>query len=116
MRISDWSSDVCSSDLHGSTTPTAFPVNGPLSLACSKSFPASRPPYRLARPEVACSGRPGITLVPTTSAPRRCGDRKSVVLGKRVAVRVDLGGRRKINKNKNKTDLYVEHIYILVED
>src|SRR3546814_15696025 len=27
-------------------------------------------------------------------------DRKSVVLGKRVSVRVDLGGRRKINKKK----------------
>src|SRR3546814_13925063 len=28
------------------------------------------------------------------------GDRKSVELGKSVSVRVDLGGRRRINKNK----------------
>src|SRR3546814_18502663 len=30
------------------------------------------------------------------------GDRKSVVEGKRVSVRVDLGGRRLIKKNKNR--------------
>src|SRR3546814_15469934 len=32
----------------------------------------------------------------------RPGDRKSVVSGKSVSVRVDLGGRRIIKKNKNK--------------
>src|SRR3546814_18156617 len=31
-----------------------------------------------------------------------CGDRKSVVEGKSVSVRVDLGGRRSIKKKKNK--------------
>src|SRR3546814_12891414 len=33
---------------------------------------------------------------------KRLGDRKSVVPGKRVSVRVDLGGRRLIKKKKNK--------------
>src|SRR3546814_12970268 len=32
---------------------------------------------------------------------RRCGERKSVVEGKRVSVRVDLGGGRAIKKKKN---------------
>src|SRR3546814_13633535 len=36
---------------------------------------------------------------------RETGDRKSVVEGKRVSVRVDLGGRRIINKNKTESTL-----------
>src|SRR3546814_12121715 len=33
---------------------------------------------------------------------QRIADRKSVVSGKRVSVRVDLGGRRRLKKNKEK--------------
>src|SRR3546814_19758896 len=40
-------------------------------------------------------GLPVVTLVDTS------GDRKSVVSGKSVSVRVDLGGRRIIKKKKN---------------
>src|SRR3546814_21155280 len=68
MRISDWSSDVCSSDL-----PTR------------RDQPS--------RPARGRAGRPAPT-------PRRAADRKSVVEGKSVSVRVDLGGRRIIKKKK----------------
>src|SRR3546814_15223735 len=36
------------------------------------------------------------------SSRRDCGDRKSVVEGKSVSVRVDLGGRRNIKKKKKR--------------
>src|SRR3546814_21000327 len=71
MRISDWSSDVCSSDL----TPTRIQ-----SRAARLSSLTQR------------AGR---------IAPRGPGsDRKSDVYGKKVSVRVDLGGRRN-KKDKN---------------
>src|SRR3546814_14361213 len=69
MRISDWSSDVCSSDL---ATP------GPVSSLHRR---------RCHRP--ASDGQRADA----------CADRKSVVKGKSVSVRVDLGGRRIIKKN-----------------
>src|SRR3546814_20221007 len=108
MRISDWSSDVCSSDL-----PKEF-----------ASIPRICPGYGLItrNPEVVGSGEgdlvkrsPEPTIIgirrvchPEISSPlpasryrRRSGDRKSVVSGKRVSVRVDLGGRRIIKKKSN---------------
>src|SRR3546814_11951012 len=42
-------------------------------------------------------------LIRSRSALIGCGDRKSVVQGKSVSVRVDLGGRRIIKKKINKT-------------
>src|SRR3546814_11677641 len=99
MRISDWSSDVCSSDL--------------LALARAARrrapVPAPREPAR-ARPPARGSGPPRHGWHRTRSMPasnhpaRRTTDarhRKSVVTGKSVSVRVDLGGRR-INKKKHK--------------
>src|SRR3546814_16800684 len=96
MRISDWSSDVCSSDLSvhiaahslGTIVAQHFAVkhaNRVRSLALFGPFLA--PP-----------------------------DRKSVVEGKSVSVRVDLGGRR-IIKKKHKNNIYnsphmQESIYI----
>src|SRR3546814_11595834 len=47
-------------------------------------------------PSVLCLTRQGVPTLPRTE------DRKSVVEGKSVSVRVDLGGRRIINKNKTK--------------
>src|SRR3546814_14229238 len=95
MRISDWSSDVCSSDLLGPLCRTARrrdgrlrkrPV-GPARLSAILYVPR-RAPGRRHRP-------PPLSLEP------REGDRKSVVSGKSVSVRVDLGGRRSIKKKKN---------------
>src|SRR3546814_13971911 len=82
MRISDWSSDVCSSDLE---RPRAWPLDA--------LFDDRRPADRL-----------GIR--------RWQLDRKSVVQGKSVSVRVDLGGRRIIKKNT--TNAYHILSYIIV--
>src|SRR3546814_12751003 len=99
MRISDWSSDVCSSDL-GSTRPRE-PVGRKTRLprrrrqrTTTKNAPASRGvgDHRTGR-----QGRPASVLFLL--------DRKSVVYGKSVSVRVDLGGRR-IIKNKQ----YITHL------
>src|SRR3546814_3470376 len=73
MRISDWSSDVCSSDLQLVIYP--------------------RPIFRRAMEHNAAS----LILVhnhPSGDATPSEEDRQSVVQGKSVSVRVDLGGRR----------------------
>src|SRR3546814_16579739 len=89
MRISDWSSDVCSSDLPVRIIPgLKFALeleshnHKGIILKCVKLLFRSSP-----LPPSPC--RP--------SSPHR--DRKSVVSGKSVSVRVDLGGRR-INKKQ----------------
>src|SRR3546814_18585956 len=86
MRISDWSSDVCSSDLQ--IGAVQFLVTIPPTFARS-----------LVRGE-----RPVILVEADATDPaatsNAVADRKSVVKGKRVSVRVDLGGRRIINKTK----------------
>src|SRR3546814_15435739 len=80
VRISDWSSDVCSSDLGG--------------------YPRTRPAAaRHARSRAPRGWRPA---GPT----RRPRDRQSVASGKSVSVRVDLGGRR-ILKKKNDNYTYI---------
>src|SRR3546814_20145057 len=86
MRISDWSSDVCSSDLapvHGESSP-----QGPADTAQSAV-------------RIHAAQRPHVTFA-TGNHTVACTDRKSVVEGKSVSVRVDLGGRRIIKKKKTK--------------
>src|SRR3546814_14255283 len=119
MGISDWSSDVCSSDLFWSTTI----------FRCQFPVAASRMRYqprlsggdkfafvRGARPaERTDRARSSTISAPTDDAsagdagyasrdtrPRRADepDRKRVVQGKSVSVRVDLGGRRFITQKK----------------
>src|SRR3546814_15830512 len=80
MRISDWSSDVCSSDLGRGGVVRAG------DMACSSASPRRR-------------------AVRAPSA-----DRKSVVQGKSVSVRVELGGRRIIKKKTN------QHIIVMVQN
>src|SRR3546814_17705206 len=78
MRISDWSSDVCSSDLPGAGAAAAGDGERQAAVA------------------------PGPRLRASAGLGHRrsgdAGDRKSVVSGKSVSVRVDLGGRRIIKK------------------
>src|SRR3546814_21197812 len=99
MRISDWSSDVCSSDLESASY--AQGGRGPaLGLAHAERVG-----------EVACGGLRVAGRFPQgRPAGRHQGavlrfpwqvDRKSVVEGKSVSVRVDLGGRRLIKKKIN---------------
>src|SRR3546814_19577321 len=125
MRISDWSSDVCSSDLwayfiglgHYSAalvragrvlaerrTALRDALNhylhervsietAPGASAYWVSVPAGMDARELARQAAAI----GVLVDPGC---RRDGDRKSVVSGKSVSVRVVLGGRLSIKKKK----------------
>src|SRR3546814_14224085 len=105
MRISDWSSDVCSSDLGCARVRELLRL-----LAEDRAFRArlrrseQRGPrpwrYRYRGRRRTPCGHLGWCLR-DTPRPRRPnpGDRKSVVSGTSVSVRVDLGGRRDIKKN-----------------
>src|SRR3546814_11416127 len=85
MRISDWSSDVCSSDL----------CNIPFYPQASEAVGIDNSPAMLRRAaRRACRNGRRVELL------ERDLDRKSVVEGKSVSVRVDLGGRRLIKKKK----------------
>src|SRR3546814_14316244 len=85
MRISDWSSDVCSSDLEWFR---ARRVRGAVIDG------ATRDAATIVRMRFPTFVR---YRTPQDSVPR-WRDRKSVVEGKSVSVRVDLGGRRIIKK------------------
>src|SRR3546814_16200487 len=90
MRISDWSSDVCSSDLPQATA--VIGVDDEPSRAIAASLGGGHAVKRVA---VGRSVETGVFAADGVL------DRKSVVLGKRVSVRVDLGGRRIIKKQKS---------------
>src|SRR3546814_17087609 len=95
MRISDWSSDVCSSDLRDFTEEKVLYNTNNFYENCG----------------VSASNI--VANVETIQNPLRETmemferqleqDRKSVVSGKSVSVRVDLGGRRVIKKKNNVT-------------
>src|SRR3546814_20240080 len=93
MRISDWSSDVCSSDLASlvvrvkmPTIPTREWKQMPFFMVAASHSPLLDFP-----------ARESSSVLNILAA---LEDRKSVVLGKSVSVRVDLGGRRSIKKKK----------------
>src|SRR3546814_11140820 len=94
MRISDWSSDVCSSDLLLLESgllrlqPLNFGVAGG-DIRSDIRMDARESPIRT-RADIAARN---LNLAPI--------DRKSAVSGKRVSVRVDLGGRRILKKKNN---------------
>src|SRR3546814_21048700 len=96
MRISDWSSDVCSSDLpHCDEFILAHPVmhmHAGAALFAHGRFPAIV--VAVGRLVVVAEEQPCVVR----EAEQLAEDRKSVVSGKSVSVRVDLGGRRIIKK------------------
>src|SRR3546814_1913156 len=106
MRMSDWSSDVCSSDLdQGLRVPVrqvqAHEVSRHRLREVRRRGHAVQGAARADGPHRAgLSG--GAHLVPEVDAEphRPHADRKSVVEGKSVSVRLDLGGRRIIKKKK----------------
>src|SRR3546814_20261743 len=107
MRISDWSSDVCSSDLHGAPRP-AREAGGRGADSSGRRAAGAPAPRRGAEQwgiEQA-GGRRGhgavLLLAVFVGGPPSDEDRKSVVTGKRVSVRVDLGGRRHLKKKKER--------------
>src|SRR3546814_20203131 len=134
MRISDWSSDVCSSYLHDQVSPVPFEEIEPIlaaswgadwrgeftqfdeqplaSASVAQTYSASlldgadviikvRRPGTAARMEADVRLLTRLAAVAEDRSPE-IADRKSVVSGKSVSVRVDLGGRRIIKKKKKK--------------
>src|SRR3546814_14861830 len=119
MRISDWSSDVCSSDLFQGDKPdvrdviercdeasqlgfvvdnldnegTAILENAALVDVCRSAEP--QPGFKN---RDACQAR--VPRAGSNDLKYPAIDRKSVVEGKSVAVRVSLGGGRTIKKKK----------------
>src|SRR3546814_18058516 len=99
MRISDWSSDVCSSDLIHAERPGT--VGDGLADA-----PHADDAQRLAHQRMAQRDR-GATAGPPALAQdirilAETAERKSVVLGKSVYVSVNPGGRRILKKQNNR--------------
>src|SRR3546814_17995486 len=100
MRISDWSSDVCSSDQHRADLRP--PGAGRRALQGreagghreSEGLPQRGRQVRAARPRPERRQEPGLDLLRE--------DRKSGVSGKSVSVRVDFGGRRIIKTKQIK--------------
>src|SRR3546814_13235569 len=91
MRISDWSSDVCSSDLQIFLVVDLAQIDILGHRGGFDARLAARPQFGLLRREAVGSlERPC----------RYFEDRKSVVSGKSVSVRVKLGGCRSIKKKK----------------
>src|SRR3546814_3465740 len=114
MRISDWSSDVCSSDLRRRACPTSAPRR-------DRSVRSFRGVERRDRSVRSFRSGRSVRSGPASAVAGHAGwwpegpgevvglrlpeDRKSVVSGKSVAVRVDLGCCRNIKKKK-KTNKY----------
>src|SRR3546814_19125293 len=112
MRISDWSSDVCSSDMLVSTATATCSAVGKLSfddwpmLTWSLGWTGDLPPRVPASFSFAI---PAITSfafmfdwVPLPVCQIAGGDRTSAGEGKRGSVRVDFGGRGIIKKKTKK--------------
>src|SRR3546814_19934550 len=109
MRISDWSSDVCSSDLsikiNLASTPLLPFVAGKSSILSSGSC-FNKFPKMLISNRVPGFRTPELALpfeLFNASAGQKSSmvtDRKSVVWGKGVSVRVDLGVRRILKKKE----------------
>src|SRR3546814_17860546 len=111
MRISDWSSDVCSSDLEARELVAGYWVwevkNMDEAIAWAKRCPNPMPgPSELEiRPfyEIEDFGDAVTPEVAESEQRLRDPDRKSVVSGKSVSGREDIGGRG-ILKKKNRTN------------
>src|SRR3546814_17088088 len=113
MRISDWSSDVCSSDLArtGARTEGARDDKrrDPSASRPDAEARPARPQRRKRRGDRALGGQgrrraahPPGRIDPVQRARPGRPDRQSVVEGKRETVRVNLGGDRMLNKKKKK--------------
>src|SRR3546814_14835097 len=112
MRISDWSSDVCSSDLTSRISLPQPPSSFALFFAprfameisvldCFDDNEGLRPGMVVGQRQMdmrAVSRRGHLREPFGRSAGQRERDRKSAVSGKSVSVRVDLGGPRIIKK------------------
>src|SRR3546814_11195135 len=104
MRISDWSSDVCSSDLIELSSAQQTEINLPFITADQTGPKHLNIKLTRAKFEALVEGLVQRTIEPCKAA-LKDADRKSVVEGKRGSGRGDLGGSRGIkNKTKNNKD------------
>src|SRR3546814_18356497 len=115
VRISDRSSDLCSSDLFAWHQATYVRCRDGLSILGQEDFVPKAPYTHLLSPGMIGAMRLRNRIIVTAMGvsfaepdgswgPRLRAyheDRKSVVSGKSVSLSVDLGGRRIINKKKN---------------
>src|SRR3546814_15792869 len=115
MRISDWSSDVCSSDLAdlGRRWPPP-PCPSRPRWGVDRAEAAEHPDAQMRvrdvrlygedRAHMACAGRSAALPDPGSRPPGACsaGPRKSVVEGKRGPRRVEPGGRQLSTNKKQK--------------
>src|SRR3546814_15849241 len=119
MRISDWSSDVCSSDLRNPSVSLEEFLGGMGDYLKGIQYKYADNPITIEAQldcnwKVACDAFSEAYHIPAIHATtigktfssqdnkfaHILGDRKSVVEGKSVPVRVALGGHRHINKRK----------------
>src|SRR3546814_11758397 len=108
MRISDWRSDVCSSDLDGGLLRR--PGDGRRDVVAQveqqgdvlgAALAVEHAAQDLLQPAGALAARRALPArLPGEEAHHAPRARQSVVSGKSVSVRVDLGGRRIIKKKK----------------
>src|SRR3546814_3817875 len=105
MRISDWSSDVCSSDLATDRDGKMVTTQEALRIE-EKILDLVKEGNGAANPVLSAADAPArlqaVAEHPLNPGQLAAADRTSVVSGKSVSVRVDLGGRRIIKKKKNK--------------
>src|SRR3546814_17688167 len=101
MRISDWSSDVCSSDL----------IDRHRAFDVERIRLQRRQHENDAKRDDDCAADDEQNGLQHGNLPMKPPDRKSVVLGTSVYVRVDLGGRR-ILKNKTQSPFTSSRKYI----
>src|SRR3546814_20860984 len=114
MRISDWSSDVCSSDLQARNTDSVREraAEGRSGSGGGRLDPLAGAELHDDGTRTPAIGGEGGRSRGHAGRSRPRGDpmprdRKSVVKGKSVSVRVDLGGRRIIkNKKRHKKSRY----------
>src|SRR3546814_18795428 len=102
MRISDWSSDVCSSDLQRTARRARRRREQGVRTGGRAVLHARERRARSLQPKRKAARRRIGACVRLHAG--RSGDRKSVVSGKSGSVRVDLGGRRIIKKKKEEAD------------
>src|SRR3546814_11542198 len=96
MRISDWSSDVCSSDL---MPPMDYRI-ADSGMWAQHDGPSPAENMMDEAAFVLRKSQKDRERNYSEFLARLAGDRKSVVEGKSVSVRVDLGGRRIIKQKK----------------
>src|SRR3546814_13188913 len=105
MRISDWSSDVCSSDLKIVGEPRAEQRQRMAEGGAAVIFVGVARHAEVGVIAIllapACVIAGGEDMAVRRRTEPRVLDRKGVVEGKSVSVRVDLGGRRIINNIHN---------------